>query len=93
MRLQDGDEIVFFGGDPRRKVYVPLPNPRFCNLKLAIARAVHACGPSEIMDQLYGNDDDDDEAIMTLPVYLSGPCVSDDALFRRIDNRLRDIIL
>jgi hypothetical protein len=68
MRLQDGDEIVFFGGDPRRKVYVPLPNPRFCNLKLAIARAVHACGASEIMDQLYGNDDDDDEAIMTLPV-------------------------
>lgn len=91
MRLQDGDEIVFHGGNTRFKDFVPLPNPQFCNLKLAIARAMHACAASEIMDQLY--DDDDDEAIMTLPVYLGGPCVSDDALFRRIDNRLRDIIL
>ena len=93
MRLQDGDEIVFHGGNPHLKDFVPLPNPQFCNLKLAIAWAMHACAASEIMDQLYDNDDNDDEAIMTLPVYLGGLCVSDDALFRRIDNRLRDIIL
>jgi hypothetical protein len=86
MRLQDGDEIVFYGGDMRHKIFVPLPNPQFCNLKLAIAQAMHACGTSEIMDQLHGNDDDDDEAIMTLPVYLGGPCVSDDVLFHKIDN-------
>jgi hypothetical protein len=30
---------------------------------------------------------------MTLPVYLGGPCVSDDVLFHKIDNWLRDIIL
>jgi len=92
MRLQDGDEIVCHGGDLHTKDFVPLPNPQFCNSKLAIAWAMHACGTSEIMDQLYDNDDDD-EAIMTLPVYLGGPCVSDDALFCRIDNQLRDIIL
>jgi hypothetical protein len=34
---------------------------------------MHACGASEVIDQLYGNDDDDDEAIMTLlPVYILG---------------------
>ena len=44
---------------------------------------MHPCGASEIMDQLYANDDDDDEAIMTTPVYLG----VDNALFRRIDNR------
>jgi hypothetical protein len=32
------------------------PDPEFCNLKLAIARALHA---SEIIAEIYGNDDDD----------------------------------
>jgi hypothetical protein len=63
------------------------PNPEYCNIKLAIARAMHACGMSKIIAEMYG-DDDDDEAIVNQPVYLGGPFVSDDALFRRLDDRL-----
>jgi len=33
-------------------------------------------------------DDEDDEAIMTLPVYFGGPCVADDKLFHRLHERL-----
>ena len=36
---------------------------------------------------MYG-DDDDNEAIVDQPVYLGGPFVSDDVLFRRLDDRL-----
>ena len=35
----------------------------FCNLKLAIARVMHASGASGLIAELYG-DDDDDEAIV-----------------------------
>ena len=35
---------------------------------------------------MYGPDDD--EAIVNQPVYLGGPFVSDDVLFRRLDDRL-----
>jgi len=86
MTLQDGAEIVFGNGEYGHSI--DPPKPAFCNLKVAIARAMHASGASEIFDQLYDDDDDDNEAIMTLPVYLGGPCVSDDALFCRIHNKL-----
>jgi len=68
------------------------PSPSLCNLKLAVARAMYASGASEIFDQLYDDEKDDDEAIMTLPVYLGGPCVPDDVLLRRIDQTLRGMI-
>jgi hypothetical protein len=67
---------------------IDLPDPAFCNLKFAIARAMHATGASEIIEQLYYEDEDDSAAIMTLPVFLGGPCVSDEALLRRLHNRL-----
>lgn len=63
------------------------PHPSFCNLKLALARAMHACGASDLLADLRG-DDDDDEAIVSRPVYLDGPFVSDDTLFRRLHDRL-----
>ena len=63
------------------------PNPSFCNLKLAIARVMHASGASGLISELYG-DDDDDEAVVNQPVYLGGPSVSDDILFRRLHDRL-----
>jgi hypothetical protein len=56
-------------------------------LKLAIARVVYACGASGLIDELCG-DDDDNEAIVNQSVYLGGLFVSDDTLFRRLYDRL-----
>jgi hypothetical protein len=64
-----------------------MPNPEYCNIKLAIARVMHACGAADIIRETYG-DDDDDDAIVNQPVYMGGPFVSDDILFRRLDDRL-----
>jgi hypothetical protein len=63
------------------------PNPSFCNLKLALARVMHASRASDFIAELYG-DDDDDEAIVYQPVYLGGPFVSDYTLFCRLHDRL-----
>ena len=46
---------------------------------------MNACGAADIIAKMYG-DDDDDEAIIT--VYMGGPFVSDDVLFRRLNDRL-----
>jgi len=64
------------------------PSSLFCNTRLAIARVMHACGASDLIDELYGDDDDEEEAIVTQPVYLGGPFVSDDILLRRLHDRL-----
>ena len=48
---------------------------------------MNACGAADIIAKMYG-DDDDDEEITTQPVYMGGPFVSDDDLFRRLDDRL-----
>jgi hypothetical protein len=86
--LRDGDEIIFRRGHADGHV-IDKPNPDYCNIKLAVARAMHACGAADIIAEMYGDDlEDDDEAIVSLPVYLGGPFVSDDALFRRLDDRL-----
>ena len=63
------------------------PDPTFCNTKLAIARALHVSGTADIIAETYGSDDDED-AIVTQPVYLGGPFVSDDILYRRLNDRL-----
>jgi hypothetical protein len=81
----DGDELTFKGGGNGNMI--DGPDPEFCNLKLAIARALHACGAADIIAEIYG-DNDDDEAIITQPVYFGGPFVSDDVLCRRLDDRL-----
>jgi len=87
IQLKDGDEIPFGLGEDSQ--HLDKPNPDYCNLKLALARALHACGAADVIAQLYGDDDDiDDEAIRNLPVYLGGPFISDDILLRRLDDRL-----
>jgi hypothetical protein len=63
------------------------PNPEYCNVKLAIARVMHTCGATDIISEMYG-DDDDDDAIVNQPVYMGGPFVSDDILFRKLDDLL-----
>ena len=40
IKLRDGDEIVF----GQRDGTINLPDPSFCNLQLAVARASQACG-------------------------------------------------
>lgn len=44
------------------------PDPDFCNLKLAIARALHACGAVDVIADIYH--DNDDEVIAMQPVYF-----------------------
>jgi len=56
-------------------------------MKLAVARVMYSSGASGLIDELYG-DGDDDEAIVNQPVYLGGSFVSDDTLFRRLYDRL-----
>jgi hypothetical protein len=85
VRLRDGDEIVFCSGEDGQ--ILDPPNPLFCNLKLALTCAMHACGASDLIAELYG-DDDDDEEIVNQPVYLGGLFVSDDILFHRLHDRL-----
>jgi len=86
IKLSDGQEIIFGRGDPDGQV-IDKPNPEYCNIKLAIARAMHACGAADIIAEMDW-DDDDDEAIVNQPVYFGGPFVPDDTLFRRLENRL-----
>ncbi|KDQ64171.1 hypothetical protein JAAARDRAFT_74941 [Jaapia argillacea MUCL 33604] len=85
VRLNDGDEIAFCNGKAGH--IIDPPDPSFCNFKLALARIVHASGVSDIIDELYGYDDDDEE-IVNQPAYLGGPFVSDDVLMRRLHDRL-----
>lgn len=69
---------------------VDLPHPGFSNhSKLAITRAMHACGVSEIFGAEY--DDDEMEAIESFLIYLGGPYVADCALFCRLDERLGNL--
>ncbi|KAF8343254.1 hypothetical protein F5887DRAFT_974072 [Amanita rubescens] len=79
-RLQDGDEIHFGTGIGGRRV--PFPDPRICNLHLAVCRVSYACGASEIFDQFLDDEDDDR---FQVPVYFGGPFVSDDVLMRKLE--------
>ena len=47
---------------------------------------MHACGAADIIAEMYG-DNNDDDAIVNQPVYLGEPFVSDDVLFRRLEDR------
>ena len=78
--LRDGDEIHFGAGTGGHQV--ALPDPRICNLHLAICRVSYACGASEIFDQFLWDEDDDG---FQVPVYFGGPFVSDDVLMRKLE--------
>ena len=83
IRRRDGDEIFFNSG--LNGLVVDGPNPEFCNLELAIARALHACGAADVIAEIYDNDVDD---FFMQPSYFGGPFVSDEVLCRRLDDRL-----
>ncbi|KIM36522.1 hypothetical protein M413DRAFT_288172 [Hebeloma cylindrosporum] len=84
--LRDGQEIIFGLGDANGQT-IDKPKPLYCNIKLAVARAMNACGAADIIAEMDW-DHDDDEAIINQPVYLGGPFVPDDTLFRRLEDRL-----
>jgi hypothetical protein len=86
-------EIIFDRGPSDGKAIAKF-DPKYCNIELALARAMHACGMADIIAKMY-RDNDDNEAIVNKPVCLGGPFVSDDALLRRleIDSSLGTCIL
>ncbi|KAI6122895.1 hypothetical protein EDD16DRAFT_1569460 [Pisolithus croceorrhizus] len=79
-RLKDGDEIHFGAGIGGHQI--SLPDPRICNIHLAVCRVSYACGASEIFDQFLDNEDDEG---CQVPVYFGGPFVSDDVLMRKLE--------
>ena len=52
IQLDEGQEIVFGRGDPNGQV-IAKPNPEFCNIKLALARVMDACGAADIIMEMY----------------------------------------
>lgn len=84
IRRRDGDEIFFNRGNNGNTI--DGPDPEYCNLKLAIARAFHASGAADIIAEFYDNDDEDD--FVARPIYFGGPFASDDILCLRLDDRL-----
>ncbi|KAJ3569579.1 hypothetical protein NP233_g4960 [Leucocoprinus birnbaumii] len=89
--LREGQEIIFGLGNPDGEV-IDRPNPEYCNIKLALARAVHACGVADIIAEMDW-DIDDDEAIVNLPVYFGGPFIPDDILFQSLSLLLTQSVL
>ncbi|KIM82383.1 hypothetical protein PILCRDRAFT_7786 [Piloderma croceum F 1598] len=77
--LSDRREIIFHRRHPDGKA-IEAPNPSYCNMKLAIARAMHACGAADNNTQVNRLIDD-----------CLVPFVSDEVLFRRVDDRLLTI--
>ena len=82
-RLNDGDEIRFGAGTGGH--LVALPDPRICNLHLAVCRVCYDCGASDIFDQFLDDEDDDG---FQVPVYFGSPFVSDDVLMRKLETQL-----
>jgi len=79
--LEDGAQIELGRGDGGDKI--ELPDPRICNLHLAIARVFAASGAAEVFDKYL--EDDEDYYMTQVPVYFGGPFVDDDVLMRRIE--------
>jgi hypothetical protein len=58
--LGDGDEIIFRRGPADGHIIDKL-NPDYCTIKLAGARAMHACGAADIIAEMHGDEDDDED--------------------------------
>jgi hypothetical protein len=50
IKLKDGDELLFGQGSLAAPDY--LPNPSYCNIKLAVGRVLRACGAAGVIDYL-----------------------------------------
>ena len=68
--LQKDGKLFFGRGDPAGQTLVK-HNPGYCNLKLAVARVMNACGAADIIAQMYGDDDGvDDEKASSLSRFI-----------------------
>jgi hypothetical protein len=56
--IQDGDEIKLGKGKDQRRGRIALPDPRLCNLHLAVARVFAASGFAEVIEK-YDRDSED----------------------------------
>ncbi len=57
MSLVDGDIMEFGKGEDGDSI--DLPDPRLCNLHLAVARVYAASGFAEVVDEILEDDDDE----------------------------------
>jgi hypothetical protein len=65
-----------------------LPDPRLCNLNLAIARVFTASGVAEVFDKYLGDYEDD---LTDVPVCFEGPFIPDDVLMLALIDRLEKL--
>jgi len=68
--LKDGAEIGFGRGNGGDRI--ALPDPRICNLHLAVARVFAASGAAEVFDKYL---EDDEDYVTEAPIYFGGPFV------------------
>jgi len=59
INLIEGQEIIFRRGPSDGEV-IDKPDPEYCNIKLALARAMNACGAADIIAKMYGGDDNNE---------------------------------
>jgi hypothetical protein len=77
--IEDGQEMSFGGG--HSPMPIDLPDPGFCNLKLAVARVVHASGAAEALNAF---ERDYDDFLGLQGVHLGSDDVSDDLIFEHL---------
>lgn len=75
--LRDGEEIRFGCGTVGD---IGKLNADYCNIRLAISHALHACGVANVITEIYGDDDGDEgyrRPVCLLLVDLLVPMTSD----------------
>jgi hypothetical protein len=83
MRLHDGDEMELGKGDDGNTI--ELPDPRLCNLHLAVARVFTASGAAEVFNKYLEEYEDD---LTDVPVCFGRPFIPDDVLMLALTHRL-----
>jgi hypothetical protein len=87
IKLKDGDEIMLGGGAQAHEIQ--MPDPKLCNLKLALIRVLNASGAADAIDELM-KDYEDSNSAQTL--YFGCGTVSDDLLMEVISMRTSNLI-
>lgn len=82
LKRRDGEEIRFGTSSE----VVDLPNPEFCNLRLAVARVLHASGAAEVVEK-YLDDHEDQMGVGSL--YFGNKFVPDEVLMDDLFARLQ----
>ena len=67
IRRNDGDQLLFKNGV--NGTMIDGPDPGYCNLRLAISRALHACGAADIITKYL--DDEEEKVYLAQSSYWS----------------------